>query len=110
MCAVNSYDLSGDRPSFVGTTVNRPDLLPIAKTIEYAEARDFPAVLADCASSEVAQHMVRSIPPHVSAVGDLNIKPVGPLRKLVELHGDRTARFTVEKRAGRWLITAFRMD
>jgi hypothetical protein len=110
LCAVNSYDLSGDRITFAGAVVNRPDLLPVAKAIEYAQARDYPAVLAYCGSSDVAQQMVRDIPTNVTAVVGFKITRISPSRKRVELEGEPTLRFEVEKRGDRWLLVALRME
>ena len=59
MCAVDIYDLTGDDVKFRTRAYNRPDLLPIAKAIEYAEQRDYPAVLGYCASAEIAHRLVR---------------------------------------------------
>ncbi len=66
LCAVDTYDLSGGDVRFLSRTYNRPDLVPIAKAIEYAQKRDFPAVLGYCAFSDVARALVRDIPPFVS--------------------------------------------
>ncbi|HEY2013657.1 MAG TPA: hypothetical protein VGH38_09165 [Bryobacteraceae bacterium] len=110
LCAVNSYDLSGDRVRFVNSVSNRPDLLPIVKAIEYAQARDYPSVLSYCGSPEVAQQMVREVPASVSAASGLNIRPLGTLRKRVEIGDQPVLRFDVEKRGERWLVVAFRMD
>jgi hypothetical protein len=53
MCAADIYDLSHDDVRFVSRAVNRPDLLPIAKALEYVSKHDYPAVLAYCASPEM---------------------------------------------------------
>ncbi len=65
MCAVDTYDISGDQIRFRSREYNRPDLLPIAKAIEYAEKRDYQAVLGYCSSDDIAQRMVRDIPLEV---------------------------------------------
>jgi hypothetical protein len=110
LCAVNSYDISADRARFIRSVSNRPDLLPIAKAIEYAQARDYPAVLAYCGSPHAARRMVRDIPPFVSGAEDLKIQRIGALKKSVEI-GDREAfHFEVEKHGDRWLVVSFRTD
>jgi hypothetical protein len=109
LCAVNSYDISGDRVRFAGSIYNRPDLLPIAKAIEFAQAHDYPAVLAYCGSQAVARKLIRDIPPFVFSTPRLDIKRIGPLKKTVEL-GDQALQFDVEKRGDRWLVVAFRID
>jgi hypothetical protein len=109
LCAVDAYDTSGDNLKFRSRAYNRPDLVPIAKAIEYAERRDYPAVLGYCSSGEVARRIVRDLPPSVFA-DDLRVTRTGIGKESVEM-GDSTAyRFDVEKHAGRWLVVAFRAD
>ena len=103
LCAVDTYDISGDHVKFRSREYNRPDLLPVAKAIEYAEQRDYPAVLAYCASGDVARRLVRDMEPHFFA-GDLKVTRTGDGRERVEME---STRFDVEKRAGRWLVVAF---
>jgi len=106
LCAVDTYDVPGDDVRFRSRAYNRLDLLPIAKAIEYAEQRDYPAVLGYCASSDVARRLVRDIPPHVFA-DDLRVTRTGDGKERVELGYPTTYRFDLEKRAGRWLVVAF---
>jgi len=109
LCAVDTYDLSGDNVRFHSRAYNRPDLLPVAKAIEYAEQRDYRAVLGYCASAQVARRMVRDFPPYVFA-DDLRVTRTGKGKERVELGYDPSYRFDVEKRAGRWLVVAFRAE
>jgi len=109
LCAVNHYDISGDSVKFTGSEVNRPDLLPIAKAVEYAEARDYPAVLAYCGSPDVAQRIIRDIPLYVEAVTDLQITRIDPTHKRVVM-GDDQVTFEVEQRGDRWVVTGFHVD
>jgi hypothetical protein len=106
LCAVDTYDTSGDQVKFRSRAYNRPDLLPIAKAIEYAEQRDYPAVLAYCASGDVALKLVRNIDPHFFA-GDLKVTRIGDGKERVEMELESTTRFEVEKRDGRWLVVSF---
>jgi hypothetical protein len=103
MCAVDTYDISKDEIRFRSRTYNRPDLLPIAKAIEYAEKHDYPAVLAYCTSDAVAQRLIREIPFFVFA-GDLQITRKGEGKEHVEMEG---YRFDLEKRGHRWFVSAF---
>ena len=103
MCAVDTYDLSGDTVRFVSRAYNRPDLVPIAKAIEFAEKRDLPATLAYCTSEDVARRLVRDIPPFNFA-GDLQVIRTGIDKERVEMESEQ---FNVEKRDGRWLVTSF---
>jgi hypothetical protein len=109
LCAVDTYDTSGDSLKFHSRTYNRPDLVPVAKAIEYAQRRDYPAALSYCASSEVARKMVRDLPPHVFA-GDLRVTSKGVGKKSVEMGDSIVYRFDVEEQAGRWLVVAFSAD
>jgi hypothetical protein len=109
LCAVDTYDLSGDNVKFRARTYNRPDLVPIAKAMEYAEQRDYPALLGYCASSQVARRLVRDVPPNVGAE-DLRVIRMGYGKERVELGYGSAYRFDVEKRAGRWLVVAFNLE
>jgi hypothetical protein len=106
LCAVDRYDVSGDHVRFQSHTYNRPDLVPVAKAIEFAEQRDYRAVLGYCAISDVARRLVRDIPPHVFA-DDLRVSVTGTNKKRVELGFETTYRFDVERLAGRWQIVGF---
>jgi hypothetical protein len=106
MCAVDSYDLSGDDLKFRSRAYNQPDLLPIAKAIEYAEKRDYQAVLGYCSSDDIAHRMVRDLPYSVYA-GDLQITRKSEGKEHVEMGFPNLYHFDIEERDGRWLIVAF---
>jgi len=106
LCAVDTYDLSSDAVRFRSRAYNRPDLVPIAKAIEYAEKRDYPAVLGYCASDAVARRMVRELPPFVGPE-DLRVIRIGDGKERVEFGDSPAYRFDVDKRGDRWLVTAF---
>ena len=106
LCAVDTYDLSGDNVRFRARSYNRPDLLPIAKAIEYAQKRDYLAVLGYCASGQVARRLVRDFPPHVFSE-EVKVTHTGSGRERVEVGSDPAYRFDVERRAGRWRVVAF---
>jgi len=106
LCAIDRYDLSGDQVRFLSHTYNRPDLVPVAKAIEYAEQRDFPAVLGYCASSQVARTLVSEYPPFFFA-GDIRVTHTGTGKERVELGWEPKYRFDIENQAGRWLVVAF---
>ncbi|MGA2650097.1 MAG: hypothetical protein ABSF28_06230 [Terracidiphilus sp.] len=107
LCAVDTYDLSGVNVRFVSRAYNRPDLVPIAKTIEYAAQRDYPAALGYC-DTQVARRLVRDVPTQGFFADDLRVTPLGKGREQVEMGYDPTYRFEVEKRAGRWLVVGVR--
>ena len=98
---VDTYDLSQDEVRFRSKVYNRPDLVPIARAIEYAESRDYPAVLGYCATPQIAQRLVVEIPPHVFA-GDLRVKKVSKVEERVSL--DEGYDFVVARHGNRWLI------
>jgi hypothetical protein len=106
LCALDIYDLSGDSVRFRSRAYNRPDLLPIAKAIEYAEKHDLPAVRGYCVSEEVASRLVREIGPSYFA-SDLSVtqKPDGSER--VEMGFPGTDRFEIQKIGSRWLVARF---
>lgn len=106
LCAVDSFDVSGDNVRFVGRITNRPDLVPVAKVIEYGQTHDYPAVLAYCASPQVARQIVRDVPPFVFA-GDLKITRVDDKKERVEIGVEKVFRVDVEKRGRRWLVASW---
>jgi hypothetical protein len=106
LCAVDTYDVSGDQVRFISRAVNRPDLLPIAAAIEHAEHRDYTAARGYCASAEVARKLIRDLPPDLFA-DDLHVTRISAARERVQLGFPNSYRFEVEKRNGRWLIVSF---
>jgi hypothetical protein len=106
LCAVDRYDISGDQVRFRSRTYNRPDLVPVAKAIEYAEQRDFYAVLSYCASSLIALTLVSEIPPSFFA-DDIRVTRTGTGKERVELGWEPKYRLDVEMRDGRWQVVAF---
>lgn len=109
LCAVDTYDLSRNDVRFRSRVVNRPDLLPIAKAIEYARRREYGPVLSYCASAEIARKLVHELPPWIFA-GDLQVTHIGRAKERV-LVGDPPAyRFEVAERSGRWVVVAFSSD
>lgn len=106
LCAVDSYDVSGDNVQFRSRTYNRPDLVPVAKVLEFAEQRDYRAVLGYCALSDVARRLVRDIPPYVFA-DNVRVSITGTNKERVELGFEPTYRFDVEMLAGRWQVVGF---
>ena len=110
MCAVDTYDLSGDSAKFISRAYNRPDLLPVAKAIEYAEQHDYGALLGYCGSEQVADGMIRDLPPFVFAGTEIHVTPTGNGKERVELGDGPDYRFDVEKHNGRWLVVAFKSE
>lgn len=110
LCAVDSFDISGDRIRFVDSVTNRPDLLPVAKAIQYAQARDYPAVLAWCGSVDVALRITQTGPQFEAFSDDLGIQRISASKESVEIQNQRTFHFDVEKRGDRWLVVFFRID
>jgi hypothetical protein len=108
LCAVDTYDLSADHVRFHARVYNRPDLLPIAKAIAYAQKHDYRAVLGYCASSQVARRLVRDIPPFAGAE-DLQVVSTGNNRERVKFSDDGYL-FDLEKRAGVWMIVDFKNE
>jgi len=108
LCSVDTYDLSGDEVRFVSTETNRPDLEAVAKIVQYADARDYEAVLAYSASVQVARQMVAEMPPGVvSNVSGEDYPPIRGDHQRIDIGG---LHFQLEKRDGRWLVTRFTLD
>lgn len=107
MCAVDTYDLSGDTIRFVSERYNRPDLLPVAKAIEYAEKHDYPAVLAYCGSNAVARKIVRELANGYRFEDELEVKRLGPGRERVRSAYSQERGFVVELRGDRWVVASF---
>jgi hypothetical protein len=106
LCAVDTYDISGDNVRFQAREYNRPDLVPIAKAIEYARLRDYPAVLGYCTSSQVARKLIRNVTPYKFAE-DVRVTHKGKSKEHVELGFDPTYSFDVQKLGDRWRVVAF---
>jgi len=108
LCAADSYDLSGDDAVFGGRIYNSPDLVTVAKAIEYAEIHDYVAVRGYCASDRAAKLLVRRIPPYLFA-DTLDTIKAGPEREIVMI-ADGALRFDLVKRQGRWLVERLRVS
>jgi hypothetical protein len=109
LCAVDTYDLSGSNVTFRSRAYNRPDLVPVAQTIEYAQLRDSRALLGYCASARIAYAIVRDIPPYIF-VDNLRVSHTGIGKERIELGDDPVYRFDVENRAGQWIVAAFKVQ
>lgn len=110
LCAVDSYDISRDRAHFIRRAINRPDLVAIEKAIEYGQSHDYPALLAYCASPQVALTILKNVPPHVYAGASLKVSRVNRVRERVEVGDEDIFQFELEKRQGRWLLVSFRIQ
>ncbi len=106
LCAVDTYDLSGDDVKFQSRAYNRPDLVPVAKAIGYATERDSAAVRGYCASSEIADRLVREMPPYFYA-GEIQVNVTGKGSERVELGDDPVYWLDVEERQGGWVVVDF---
>ena len=106
LCAVDSYDVSGDDVHFTGRVYNKPDLLAVAKAIEHGRAHDLAALTGYCVSSDVAVQLVRDIPPGVFGI-DLKVTAEGDGRERVELESDAIYQFEIERVGERWLVVSF---
>ena len=108
LCAADSFDLSGDDAVFIGRIYNSPDLVTVAKAIQYAEVHDYVAVRGYCASDTVARLLVRTIPPYLFA-DTLDTLKAGPTRETIVIaNGD--FRFDLIKRQGLWLVERLRVS
>ncbi len=107
LCAADSFDLSGDNPHFAGRVYNRPDLVAVAKAVQYAKAHDYIALRGYCASDAVAAKLVREVPPDLFA-DEIDTAKSGPARETILL-ADGTVRFDLIKRRSNWLVERFKI-
>jgi hypothetical protein len=107
LCAADTYDLSGDDIQFVEQRTNRPELVPVAKAIEYAEKHDYPAVLAYCGSEQVARKIVRELPHGRGFDAGIEVLQLSAGRKRVRSGYSNEPGFAVEKRGDRWLVVSY---
>jgi hypothetical protein len=107
LCAVDTYDLSGEEVRFVGRRYNRPDLVPVAKVIEYAQKHDSPEVLAYCASTAVASKIMHDLSGGYSFDTQLVTVQLGTRRERVRAAYSDDPGFVVEKRGDRWLVVSY---
>jgi hypothetical protein len=106
LCAVDTYDLSGDVVKFQSRAYNRRDLVPVAKAIEYAQQRDIAAARGYCASLEIADRLVREMPPHFFAV-EIHVNATREGSERVELGDGPVVWLEVEERQGNWVVVDF---
>lgn len=106
LCAVDTYDLSGDLVRFRSRVYNRPDLVPVARAVKYAQQRDLQALLGYCASAGLAQSMIRDMPPDIFAE-ELRVTPTGAGKERVEMGDGPAYQFDVEKRDRGWQVVGF---
>jgi hypothetical protein len=104
LCAVDTYDLSSDIVRFRSRAYNRPDIVPIAKAIEYSKNHDLPALAAYCTSPAIARRFVREAP---SGAEQIQVKRLTNSSERVFLDGG-DSYFDVIKRGNRWLVAGFR--
>jgi hypothetical protein len=111
LCEVDTYDLSGDQARFVSTVYNRPDLVPIARAVQYAQSHDYQAVRAYCASDDAAKMLTSNVPPFVFGT-ELHVTRVSEAHEIVKVGEDDGHRFEfeVEKTGDRWVVVSFQME
>lgn len=107
LCAEDKYDLSGDEIRFLGRRFNRPDLVPIAKVLEYAKRHDYPEVLAYSGSAAVARKIMRELDGGYGFDSQLETVQLGAGRERVRAAYSDEPGFVVEKRGDRWLVVSF---
>ena len=99
----------GDSRSQGFTQVSVPvgyERFMLRQLFEYAEKRDGPALLGYCASSEVANVVVRDMPPYIFAL-ELKVTSEGDGKERVELGYDPVFAFEVERLTDGWRVVSF---
>jgi len=107
LCMVDTYDISGDAVTFVDRRYNRPDLVPVAKVLEYAKAHDLPALRAYCISDTLARKMLSELGSGYGFDAELETLPLSARRERVRPAYSDAPGFVVEKRVDRWLVVSF---
>lgn len=106
LCSVDAYDVSGEDVRFVSRTTNRPDLETIARVIQFAQARELPAIIGYTADAKIAASLIAQIPEYVFSSGVL-VTQTGPDREEVQVVDGVILKFGLIKLRGRWLIDSF---
>jgi hypothetical protein len=106
LCAEDTWDVSGNGIVFRSRRWNRPDLLPIAKALDYASNQDYPAVRAYCTSSAVARKVIHAAPNRVGSA-ELQVVRIGAGRERVSILDDSSSIFDVVRQGNRWLVAGF---
>lgn len=107
LCALDTYDASGDEIRFRSRAYNRPELVPIAKALGFAEQHDYPATRAYCASDSVARQFFND-PPGIESTENPKVTQLADGKLRVQFVN--SSSFVVVKRADRWVIESFRME
>lgn len=108
LCAADSFDLSEDDSRFIGRIYNSPDLVVVNNAIHYAQAHDYTAVRAYCASDAVARKLLREIPTFLMA-DMIKRSKASPTREKIVFE-DGAVYFNLVKRRGAWRLASFRID
>jgi hypothetical protein len=106
LCAEDTWDVSGNAIVFRSRRWNRPDLLPIAKALDYASHQDYPAVRAYCANSSVARKLLGYAPDEVGGT-ELKVVRTGQGRERISTDDDPESFYDVVQQGGRWLVSGF---
>jgi hypothetical protein len=107
LCALDTYDISGNGVVFRSRIYNRPDLVPIAKALEFAEKHDYPALRAYCASDEIARKIIRELANGYGFDTEVEVKRLGTARERVRPAYSDEPGFVVEKHGERWLVVSY---
>ena len=102
LCVLDTYKLTADGIEFVSRRYNRPELVPIAKALQYAGEHDLPATAAYCTSMGLARRLVQSL-PSLDMAENPKVTNLGPSSKRIQMG---QSLFDVERREGHWLISA----
>lgn len=105
LCAADSFDLRQDDVRFLGRVYNHPDLVVLNSAFTHAQARDYRALRAYCASDAVAGKLMRQMPPYLHA-DDLTVVKTGRGRERVAF-ADDSVHFDLVNRRGEWRLESF---
>ncbi len=109
LCAVDTYDLSGDAVRFRSRAYNRPDLAAIQRAVEYAEKHDYPAVRGYCTSSAVARRLVQQPPSLIGDGAPPHVYKTGRGKERIVLGASPTAQFDLVRHSYGWILASFHL-
>lgn len=109
ICSLDTYDLSGDALRLISTQNDPDDLSVIEKVIESARTQNLATLGSYSKSSDIARRIIKVMPLDPFFDG-YSRKQLGAAREQLDLSGDQTLRFVLQKRGSSWLLADFDVD
>lgn len=109
ICSLDTYDLSGDALRLISTQNDPEDLSVIENVIESARTQNLATLASYSKSSDIARRIIKVMPLDPFFDG-YSRKQLGAAREQLDLSGDKTLRFVLQKRGSSWLLADFDVD